>query len=261
MCGRNQSDTPGRRSHSWKKCDRGSRVSCKGRHTWGGVSRRPGCSGSLHREGEPSASLFRMMAREVLDWRVAGLGSVHCRRAVSPNKPPAGGERTGCRWGKDASPTASPSKNEGELDLHTKPRRVAVTDLWGERVRGGQKRFSGLTSPRNGETALLIPTRRSGTTRISRSGRPVGPLQVNPLAWLLAGKRPATGSPNRSRGRTRGLDSTARGLLSGERLLPRHREGGSGIVPWSPRHELLESSRLRFGWAELIHYSANRFPK
>ncbi len=62
-------------------------------------------------------------------------------------------------------------------------------------------------------------------TRISRSGRLVGPLQVNPLAWLLAGRRPATGSPNRSGERARGLGSAARGLLSGERLLPRHRGG------------------------------------
>ncbi len=146
------------------------------------MSRRPGSSGTLHREGKPSASLFR--------------------------------------------------------------RALPLSDL-----------------ARNGETALLIPTRRSGTTRISRRGRPFGPLQVNPLAWLLAGKRPATGSPNRSGGRARGLGSTARGLLSGERLLPRHRGGGSRIVSRSLRHELLENSRLRSGLAELIHYSANRLPK
>ncbi len=75
---------------------------------------------------------------------------------------------------------------------------------WGERVRGGQKRFHGLASPCNGETTLLIPTRRSGTTRVSRSGRLVGPLHVNPFAWLLAGRRPAAGSPNRSGGKARG---------------------------------------------------------
>ncbi len=118
-------------------------------------------------------------------------------------------------------PTASPSENEGELDLHTKPRRVVVTDLSEESAFGaGRKRFRGLASPRNGETTLLIPTRRSGTTRVSRSGRLVGPLHVNPLAWLLAGRRPAAGSPNRSGGKARGLGSAARGLLPGGRLLP-----------------------------------------
>ncbi len=56
-------------------------------------------------------------------------------------------------------------------------------------------------------------------TRNSRNGRLVGPLQVNPLAWLLAGRRPATGSPNRSGGRVRGLGSAARGLLSANRCV------------------------------------------
>ncbi len=164
--------------------------------------------------------------------------------------------------GERRTPNCQPEQKWGwTRSAHQASKAGCDRFKWGERVRGGQKRFSGLTSPRNGETALLIPTRRSGMTQISRSGRPVGPLQVNPLVWLLAGKRPATGSPNRSRGSARGLGSTARGLLSGERLLPRHRGGGSGIVPWSPRHELLESSRLRFGWAELIHYSANCLPK
>ncbi len=132
---------------------------------------------------------------------------------------------------------------------------------WGERVRGGQKRFRGLASPRNGETTLLIPTWRSGTTRVSRSGRLVGPLHVNPFAWLLAGRRPAAGSPNRSGGKARGLGSAARGLLPGGRLLPRHRGGGSWKIPCSPRHELIESSRLSFGRAELVHYSANSLPE
>ncbi len=89
-----------------------------------------------------------------------------------------------------------------------------MTDLSEESAFGaGRKRFCGLASPRNGETTLLIPTRRSGTTRVSRSGRLVGPLHVNPLAWLLAGRRPAAGSPNRSGGKARGLGSAARGLL------------------------------------------------
>ncbi len=116
------------------------------------------------------------------------------------------------------------------------------------------------------------------------SGMPIAwpslnPYRITPIYWLmarrhlwrnprltrlrgcLAGRRPATGSPNHSGGRARGLGAAARGLLSGERLLPRHRGGGSWIVPCSPRHELLESSRLRFGWAEFIYYSANRLPK
>ncbi len=42
-------------------------------------------------------------------------------------------------------PTASPSKNEGELDLHTKPRRVAVTDLSEESAFGWAE-----TLPRSG---------------------------------------------------------------------------------------------------------------
>ncbi len=90
----------------------------------------------------------------------------------------------------------------------------------------------GLTSPSNGETALLVPTQRSGTTRIGRSGRPIGPLHVNPSAWALAGEGSTTGSPNHSWGRVRSLGSTsARRLLSGEGLLPRQRGGGSGL--WS----------------------------
>ncbi len=52
---------------------------------------------------------------------MAGTGSVHCRRetAVSPNMQPAGRAEKGER--RTRPPTASPSKNEGELDLHTKP--------------------------------------------------------------------------------------------------------------------------------------------
>ncbi len=91
----------------------------------------------------------------------------------------------------------------------------------------------GLTLPRSGETALLVPTQRSGTTRIGRSGRPIGPLHVNPSAWALAGEGSTTGSPNRSWGRVRSLGATsARRLLSGERLLPRQR-GGGGSGLWS----------------------------
>ncbi len=40
-------------------------------------------------------------------------------------------------------PTASPSENEGELDLHTKPRRVVVTDLSEESAFGvGRNAFA-----------------------------------------------------------------------------------------------------------------------
>ncbi len=112
------------------------------------MSRRPGSSGTLHREGESSASLLGMTEREVL--RVAGTGSIHCRRetAVSPNMRLAGGEWTGCKGGKtnaspNRPPTASPSENEGELDLHTKPRRVVVTDLSEESAFGaGRNAFA-----------------------------------------------------------------------------------------------------------------------
>ncbi len=133
---RTQSDTPGRRSHSWMKCDRGSRVSCWERHIWLGVLRRPGRSEALHHEGKPSVSLFGMMESEALDWKMAGTGSVRCRREpiVSPNTWSAGGKRTDCRGGKpNASPTARPKKNDGRF-LHTKPRGVGVTDLIEESV-------------------------------------------------------------------------------------------------------------------------------
>ncbi len=55
----------------------------------------------------------------------------------------------GLQRGKDerVPPTASPSKNEGELDLHTKPRRVAVTDLSEESASGRAE-----TLPRSGLT-------------------------------------------------------------------------------------------------------------
>ncbi len=61
---------------------------------------------------------------------------------MSPNTRPAGGERTGCRGGKTDPPTASPSKNEGELDLHTKPQRLAVTDLSEESAFGAGRNAS-----------------------------------------------------------------------------------------------------------------------
>ncbi len=152
------------------------------------------------------------------------------------------GEWTGCKGGKtNASPNCQPVWKWGWIgSAHQASKGGCDRFKWGERVRGGQKRFRGLASPGNGETTLLIPSRRSGTTRVSRSGRLVGPLHVNPLAWLLAGRRPAAGSPNRSGGKARGL---------------------GWKVPCSPRHELLESSRLSFGWAELVHYSANSLPE
>ncbi len=109
-------------------------------------------------------------------------------------------------------PTARPRKNEGELVLHTKPRGV---------VHSGQICFCGLASPRGGEAALLIPTRRSRTTRRGRSGRPVGPLQVNPSAWSLTREGPATGSPNRSWGRVRSLGS----FLGSDCSLDKEEEG------------------------------------
>ncbi len=74
---------------------------------------------------------------------MAGTGSVHCRRetAVSPNTLAANGRAVeGER--RTRHPTASPSKNEGELDLHTKTRRVAVTDLSEESAFGAGRNAS-----------------------------------------------------------------------------------------------------------------------
>ncbi len=117
-------------------------------------------------------------------------------------------------------PTARPRKNEGELVLHTKPRGVVVTDL-SEESAFEAGRYAFAVWPRGGEAALLIPTRRSGTTRRGRSGRPVGPLQVNPSAWSLTREGPATGSPNRSWGRVRSLGS----FLGSDCSLDKEEEG------------------------------------
>ncbi len=51
----------------------------------------------------------------------------------------------------------------------------------------------------------------------------LGRFRLTRLRGCWRGRRPATGSPNRSGGRARGLGSAARGLLSD----PRHRGGGS----------------------------------
>ncbi len=92
---RTQSDTPGRCSHSWKKCDRGSEVLWCGINTCVWLSRGSGGSDVLHHEGKPLASLFRMIWR-VKHLTVAGVGLVHCRRepGVSPITRAAGGEGT-----------------------------------------------------------------------------------------------------------------------------------------------------------------------
>ncbi len=95
---------------------------------------------------------------------------------------------------------------------------------------------------------------------LAEAAGPIGGLHVNPSEWALAGEGSTRGSPNRSWGRVRSLGATsARRLLSGERLLPRQRGGGSGMVPHPPRHKLLKSSRLCLGGAEFLHYRANRF--
>ncbi len=119
---------------------------------------------------------------------------------MSPNMRLAGGDGRAAKGERRTRPpTASPSENEAELDLHTKPRRVVVTDLSEESaVRGGQKkkRFCGLASPRNGMKRLSsFPTRRSGTTRVSRSGRLVGPLHVNHACVVVGGKKTGRGLP------------------------------------------------------------------
>ncbi len=114
-------------------------------------------------------------------------------------------------------PTARPRKNEGELVLHTKTRGVVVTDLSEESAfEAGRYAFavwSCLLAVKR-----LSSFRPEGQERLggARSGRPVGPLQVNPSAWSLVRDGPATGSPNRSWGRVRSLGATpARRLLSG----------------------------------------------
>ncbi len=125
-------------------------------------------------------------------------------------------------------PTASPSEKEGELDLHTKPRRVAVTDLSEESAFGaGRNAFA--VWPRPVTVKRLSSFQPGGQERpgLAEAAGLLGRFMLTPLAWLLAGRRPAAGSPNRSGGRARGLGSAARGLSPGERLLPRHRGGGS----------------------------------
>ncbi len=50
------------------------------------------------------------------------------------------------------------------------------------------------------EPGVVLSSWRSGMTRRSWSGRPVGPIQIHPSAASSVGKRPAAGSPDRSRG-------------------------------------------------------------
>ncbi len=110
-----------------------------------GVSRRPGSSDALHHEGKPSASLFRLMESEVLDWKVAGTGSARCRKepAVSPNTWPTGGKMTDCRGGKtNASPNCQTEEKWGwTRSAHQTSRCGCDRSEWGERVWGGQIRF------------------------------------------------------------------------------------------------------------------------
>ncbi len=63
---------------------------------------------------------------------------------MSPNMRLAGGEWTSCKGGKTNAVPQLPArvKNEGELDLHTKPRRVAVTDLSEESTFGAGRNAS-----------------------------------------------------------------------------------------------------------------------
>ncbi len=111
-------------------------VSCWGSHTWVGVSRRPGRSDALHHGGKPPA-LFGMMESEALDWKMASMGSVRCRREpiVSPNMWSAGGKRTDCRGGK---PNASPNCQTEEkwwwtLSVH-QTSRGGCDQIWERRA-------------------------------------------------------------------------------------------------------------------------------
>ncbi len=187
LCGEPKAIPPGRRSHSWMKCDRGSRVLCWGRHTWLGVSRRPGRSDALHHKGKPRASLFGMMESEALDWKMAGTGSVRCRREpiVFPNTWSAGGKRTDCRGGK---PNASPNCQTEEkwwwtLSVHQTSRGGCDRSEWGERVWGGQIRFCRWT----GEFARMCSgEKRRGLSAHSPSPRARHP---NPRSRTHGGPR------------------------------------------------------------------------
>ncbi len=121
----------------------------------------------------------------------------------SPRRPCLGWRRVKCwtdRWparGRTRRTRLSPNCQTEEKwgwtrSAHQASRGGCDRFERGERIWGGQIRFCSLASPRGGEAALLIPTRRSGTTWRGWSGRPVGPLQVNPSAWSLAREGPAT---------------------------------------------------------------------
>ncbi len=179
------------------KCDRGSRVSCKEDIP------EMGCREGL--EAETPSTSKESPRRPCLGWwRVKcwtdrwparGPYAAGENRLCPPNTWPAGGKRTDCRGGKtNESPSCQTEEKWGwTRSAHQASRGGCDRFERGERVWGWQIRFCGLVSPRGGEAALLIPTRRSGMTRRSRSGRPVGPLQVNPSAWSLAREGPATG--------------------------------------------------------------------
>ncbi len=67
------------------------------------------------------------------------------KEGSAPRKPakwPAANGRAAKGERRTRPPTASPSKNEGELDLHTKPRRVAVTDSSEESAFGAGRNAS-----------------------------------------------------------------------------------------------------------------------
>ncbi len=86
-------------------------------------------------------------------------------------------------------PTARPKKSDaGGLFLHIEPWGVGMTDLSEESMLEADR------------YALAVWSRLLACLK-KLSGRPIGPLQVNPPAWLSVGKWSATGSPDRGRGR------------------------------------------------------------
>ncbi len=125
-------------------------------------------------------------------------------------------------------PTASPSENEGELDLHTKPRRVVVTDLSEESAFGvGRNAFA--VWPRPVTVKRLSSFRPGGQERpgLAEAAGLLGRFMLTRLRGCWREEDRPRALPNRSGGKARGLGSAARGLLPGGRLLPRHRGGGS----------------------------------
>ncbi len=132
-------------------------MSCKGRHTWDGVSRKPGSSGTLHREGKPRrpCSGWRREKCWADGWpaRVPYTAGEKQLCLLTCGTPAASGRAA---KGKDESVPQLPARVKMRVNWICTPSSKGGCDRfkWGERVRGGQKRFRGLASPRNGVKRL-----------------------------------------------------------------------------------------------------------